>query len=171
MIVLIKVHSCAILIERISHSRRLILSQKISLMVVLTLILVSCIGADQSNRDNQDRWSSAKCPPTEICGPQIDPETLIVAWLDASQNNLCTVLTKYTSPDRSDIIPIYCGAVDFYKIDAISVIEVVDRPNHKEVIILGRLEFKLDGESHTRSKWSFIVEEIGGKWYVIDGHH
>jgi len=140
-------------------------------MVVLTLALVSCVSVDQSDRDIPDRWSSAKCPPTEICGPQIDPETLVVAWLDASQNSLCTVLTKYTSPDQAEIIQNYCGAVDFYKIDAISVIEVADRPNHKEVIIFGRLEFTLDGESHTRSKWSFIVEEIGGKWFVIDGHH
>jgi len=173
VIVLIKVHSCAILIERISQPGRPILSQIISLMVVLTLALVSCVSVDQSDRDIPDRWSSAKCPPTEICGPQIDPETLVVAWLDASQNNLCTVLTKYTSPDRSEIIPNYCGAVDFYEIEAVSVKEVaageIDRPNEKQVIILGRLEFTLDGESHTRSKWSFLVEEIGGKWFVIDG--
>ena len=138
-------------------------------MVLLTLALVSCISVDQSDRDIQDRWSSAKCPPTEICGPQTDPETLVIAWLDASQNNLCTVLTKYTSPDRSVIIPNYCGAVDFYEIDAVSVKEVADRPNQKEVTIQGVLEFTLDGESHTRSKWSFLVEEIGGKWFVIDG--
>ena len=174
MILLIKVNSCAILIERISQPGRPILSHKVILMALLTLSLVSCVNVDQSDRDIQDRWSSAKCPPTEICGPQIDPETLVVAWLDASQNNLCTVLTKYTSPDRSEIIPIYCDAVDFYEIDAISVKEAGvgenDRPNQKEVIILGELEFKLDGESHTRNKWSFLVEEIGGKWFVIDGY-
>jgi len=105
-------------------------------MALLTLALVSCASVDQSDRDIPDRWSSAKCPPTEICGPQIDPETLVVAWLDASQNK-----------------------------------EVADRPNQKEVTIQGRMEFTLDGESHTRSKWSFLVEEIGGKWFVINGYH
>lgn len=140
-------------------------------MVVLVLVLVSCVSVDQSDTDIRDRWSSAKCPPIEICGPQIDPETLVIAWLDASQNSLCTVLTKYTSPDRSEIIPIYCGAVDFYAIDAISSQEVGDRPNQKEVTIQGRLEFTLDGKNHTRSNWSFLLEEIAEKWFVIDGYH
>ena len=175
VIVLKKVHGCAILIERISQPGRSILSQIISLMVVLTLALVSCVSVDQSDREIPDRWSSAKCPPIEICGPQIDPETLVIAWLDASQNSLCTVLTKYTSPDRSEIIPIYCGAVDFYEIDAISVNEVAagenDRPNQKEVTIQGRLEFTLDGENYIRSNWSFLIEEIAEKWFVIDGYH
>ena len=34
----------------------------------------------------------------------------------------------------------------------------------------GQSEAPLDGESYTRSKWSFLVEEIGGKWFVIDGY-
>lgn len=125
--------------------------------------------------DSQERWLSAKCPPTEVCSPQSYPETLVVAWLDASENGLCSVLTKYTSPDRSEIIPNYCGAVDNYKIEAISVKESAagnkDRPNLKEVTIQGRLEFTLNVDNHTRRNWSIYIEEIGDKWFVIDGYH
>ena len=144
-------------------------------MGLVAFTVRSCGGMDQPGRDAQDRWLSAKCPPTEICGPQTNPETLVIAWLDASKNDLCRVLTKYTSPERTEIIPNYCGAVDSYKIEAISVKEVDagenDGPNQKEATILGRLVFTLDGDSHTRSKWSILIEEIGGKWFVIDGYH
>jgi hypothetical protein len=126
---------------------------------------------DQPGRDAQDRWLSAKCPPTEICGPQTYPETLVIAWLDASKNDLCSVLSEYTSPDRSEIIPNYCSAVESYQIDAISVKETANRLNLKEVTIQGRLEFTLNGDSHTRRSWTILIEEIGGKWFVIDGYH
>ncbi|MGB3702598.1 MAG: hypothetical protein WA997_15125 [Anaerolineales bacterium] len=156
-------------------SRRKNLFIKRLLFGVLLFSLVACGGIDQPGKETQDRWSSAKCPPTEICGPQTNPETLVRAWLDASKNNLCSVLTKYTSPDHSEIIPIYCGAVESYKIEAISVKEVGagenNGPNQKEVTIEGRLEFILNGESHTRRNWSIIIEEIGDKWFVIDGYH
>jgi hypothetical protein len=141
---------------------------------VLLFLLIACSEIDllgNETLDSQARWLSAKCPPTEICGPQFDPETLVIAWLDASKNDLCSVLTKYTSPDRSEIIPDYCSAVESYQIDAISVKETADKSNLKEVKIQGRLEFTLNGDSHTRRTWSILVEEIGGKWFVIDGYH
>ncbi len=144
-------------------------------MGLVAFTVISCGGMDQPGRDAQDRWLSAKCPPTEICGPQIYPETLVIAWLDASKNDLCSVLTKYTSPDRSEIIPNYCGAVESYDIETISVNESDSGKNNnsnlKEVKIQGRLEFTLNGDSHTRRTWSILVEEIGGKWFVIDGYH
>jgi len=73
------------------------------------------------------------------------------------------------------LFPNYCGAVESYKIKAISVKESAasenDRSNLKEVKIQGRLEFKSNGVSHNRRTWSILVEEIGGKWFVIDGYH
>lgn len=144
-------------------------------MGLVALTIAACGSVDRTGKDVQDRWLSAKCPPTEICGPQRNPETLVIAWLDASKNDLSSVLTKYTSPERSEIIPNYCGAVESYKIDNISVKETAvgenDRSNLKEVTIQGRLEFKSNGVSHNRRTWSILVEEIGGKWFVIDGYH
>ena len=145
---------------------------------MLLFLLVSCSEIDllgYETLDSQTRWLSAKCPPTEICGPQTNPETLVIAWLDASKNDLCSVLTKYTSPDRIEIIPNYCDAVESYNIETISVKEIAagenDRSKLKEVTIQGRLEFTSNGVSHTRRTWSIIVEEIGGIWFVIDGYH
>jgi hypothetical protein len=136
---------------------------------------VTCVKLDQTEEQTQERWLSAKCPPTEICGPQSDPESLVIAWLDASQNDLCRVLTKYTSPERSEIVPKYCGAVENYTIEVISVIEpaAVNQSEAilKRVDIHGRLDFTLDGDEQTRRNWSFVVEEIGGKWFVNDVFH
>jgi hypothetical protein len=118
---------------------------------------------------------NAKCPPTEIFGPQSEPETLVQDWLAASENGLCSVLLQYTSPARSEIVPGYCGAVENYEIESISIsaADAVENgdPNLKEVTIQGRLEFTLDEDSHTRSEWSILITEIGGKWFVIDGYH
>ena len=85
------------------------------------------------------------------------------------------MLTKYSSPDQLEIVPNYRGAIESYKIEAISVKESAagnnDRSNLKEVTIQGRLELTLNGDSHTRRNWSILIEEIGGKWFVIDGYH
>ena len=146
--------------------------------LVLLFSLVACSEIEllgNETLDSQERWLSAKCPPTEICGPQRNPETLVIAWLDASENDLCSVLSKYTSPDQSEIIPIYCGAVESYDIETISVSESDSGKNNNsnlnDVEIQGRLEFTLNGDSHTRRKWSILIEEMGGKWFVVNGYH
>jgi hypothetical protein len=73
------------------------------------------------------------------------------------------------------LFPNYCGAVESHKIEAISVKESAagnnDRSNLKEVTIQGRLEFPLNGNSHTRRNWSILIEEMGGKWFVVNGYH
>ena len=141
--------------KRIFPGRRLKLFHRILFMGLVAFTVISCGGMDQPGRDAQDRWLSAKCPPTEICGPQTYPETLVIAWLDASKNDLCSVLTKYTSPDRIGIIPNYCGAVEGYDIETISVNETDSGKNNnsnlKEVKIRGvwsshLLEIAIPGE-------------------------
>ncbi len=148
---------------------------RILLMALLALTIMACGRVDQPNTDAQDRWLSAKCPPTEICGPQTSPETLVRSWLEASQNGLCSVLTKYTSPQRTKIVQDYCGKTLSYKINTIEINDsrgdIVGKQNLKEAIILGNLEFIRNGESHSVQKWSLVLEDIGGKWYVYEGYH
>jgi len=148
---------------------------KLVLLGLVLFTLTACGEIDQSAKDSADRWSSAKCPPTEVCGPQSSPESLVRAWLEASENGLCSVLAKYSSSDRSEIVPDYCGTKDSYKIVAIEIKEtageIQDRPNLKEAVILGDLSFSRNGESITRNEWSLLIEDIGGKWYVFDGYH
>jgi hypothetical protein len=125
--------------------------------------------------DLQQRALNAKCPPTEDCSPQSSPQTLVIAWLDASEKGLCSVLAKYTSPDRSAIVTDYCSSTQSYMIDTIVVRDaagrIAGRPNLKEVRMDGKLRFVLHGENGTRGNWRILVEYLGGKWYVFDGYH
>ncbi len=145
---------------------------------MLLILMVSCSGNGEPGKtvvDPTQRWLNAKCPPAEVCGPQRSPETLAIAWLEASENGLCSVLAKYTSPDRSNIVTDYCGSTESYQIEDISVKETTElidgRPNLKEITMDGNLIFTLHGETETLKNWTILVEDIGGKWYVIDGYH
>ena len=154
------------------------LNRKLLLPVMMLLLVLSCSGGEapvDESKDPQQRALNAKCPPTEVCGPQDSPETLVIAWLNASEHGLCSVLAKYTSPNRSDIVADYCGSTESYLINTMVVRQAAgwigDGSNLKEVAIQGRLEFTHNGDSHTRRNWSIPIEEIGGKWFVIDGYH
>jgi hypothetical protein len=145
--------------------------------VILLFLTLSCSDGGlpaAETIDPQLRALNAKCPPKELCGPQDSPETLVLAWLNASENGLCTVLAKYTSPDRSDIVSDYCGSTASYIFDTIVVKETLGRtggrPNLKEVRMDGKLRFKLHGQIFTKDSWIILVEEIGGYWYVFDGY-
>ena len=154
------------------------LTRLILLSISLLILVVSCSvngGTSEETVDPTQRWLSAKCPPTEVCGPQTNPETLVIAWLEASHNGLCSVLTKYTSPQSTKIVNDYCGKTLSYKINSIeikdSLGDIDGKQILKEAIILGDLEFTRNGENHSLQKWSLIVEDIGGKWFVIEGYH
>ena len=89
---------------------------------------------------------------------------MAVAWLKATENGLCSVVAKYTSPCRSELITDYCGSTDSYTINDLVVKGVTtrggDRPNLKEVRMEGKIRFTLRGELSETTKTDTLAEML-----------
>jgi len=72
------------------------------MLSVLLLLGASCTGEQPAVRptiDATQRWLNAKCPPEDICAPQINPEDVGRAYLEAIIAGNCAVAVGYWKPD------------------------------------------------------------------------
>jgi hypothetical protein len=84
----------------LSQGERL-LDIKVFLSVIF-LLVVSCSGEQPAGRPTVDatqRWLNAKCPPSEVCAPESEPESIGRAYLAAVLDGECQEAASYWIPD------------------------------------------------------------------------
>jgi hypothetical protein len=78
---------------------------------VISLLLVSCAGDQPTIRptiDATQRWLNAKCPPSEVCTPQNEPERIGDAYLKAVLAGECHEAASYWAFDLQNEIVENC---------------------------------------------------------------
>jgi hypothetical protein len=93
----------------LSQGERL-LDIKVFLSVIL-LLVVSCSGEQPAGRPTVDatqRWLNAKCPPSEVCAPQSEPERIGRAYLAVVLDGECQEAASYWIPNLQTEAVEYC---------------------------------------------------------------